>query len=79
MEADIILDDFLQSETMHGLRYKWLIGDGDSSVYNAVQQGVITYGRRVDKLNVPTMPSSVTEIAWKISVSKTQIIKVEML
>ena len=50
MEADIILDGFLQSDTMHGLRYKWLIGDGDSSVYNAVQQGVITHGRRVDKV-----------------------------
>jgi len=50
MEADIILDGFLQSETVHGLRYKWLMGDGDSSVYSAVQQEVITYGRRIDKV-----------------------------
>ena len=33
MEADIILEGFHQSENMHGLRYLWLIGDGDSSVY----------------------------------------------
>ena len=50
MEADILLEGFLQSETMHGLRYKWLIGDGDSSVYNAVSQGVLSYGRHIVKI-----------------------------
>ena len=50
MEAEIALDSFLQPETMHGLRYKWLIGDSDSSVCNAIQHGVITYGQHVDKV-----------------------------
>ena len=44
MEADIILEGFCQSEEMHGLRYLWLIGDGDSSVYHSVVTGVPSYG-----------------------------------
>ena len=48
MVADIILEGLLQSETMNGLRYKWLIGYGDSSVYNAVSQQVLSY----DQCNV---------------------------
>ena len=43
------------SETMHGLRYKWLIGDGDSSVYNAVSQGVLSYGLRIVKVKCDQM------------------------
>jgi len=39
MEADIILDGFLQSD---GLRYCWMIGDGDSFVYNNVVTRCIT-------------------------------------
>ena len=39
METNIILEGFLQPETMHGLRYKWLIGDGDSSVYMLCHKG----------------------------------------
>ena len=33
MEADDILVGFGQAEKTHGLRYMWLVGDGDSSVY----------------------------------------------
>ena len=44
MEADIILEGFQQSERMHGVQYRWLIGDGDSSVYHAVVSGVPSYG-----------------------------------
>ena len=40
MEADIIVEGFQLSEQMHGLRYLWFIGDGDSSVYHAVVTGV---------------------------------------
>jgi len=29
METDIIVEGFLQSEEMHGLQYRWMIGDGD--------------------------------------------------
>jgi len=36
MEADIILEGFLQSESIDGLRYCWMIGDGDSFVYNNI-------------------------------------------
>ena len=50
MEADIILEGFRQSEEMHGLRYLWLIGDGDSSVYHSVVTGVPSYGRDITKV-----------------------------
>ena len=50
MEADIILEGFRQSENMHGLRYLWLIGDGDSSVYHSVVTGVPSYGREIAKV-----------------------------
>ena len=50
MEANIILEGFQLSEEMHGLRYRWLIGDGDSSVYHAVVSGVPTYGIDIKKV-----------------------------
>ena len=50
MEADIILEGFRQSENMHGLRYLWLVGDGDSSVYHSVVTGVPSYGRDITKV-----------------------------
>ena len=50
MEADIILEGFRQSENMHGLRYLWLIGDGNSSVYHGVVTGVPSYGRDITKV-----------------------------
>ena len=50
MEADIILEGFRLSEEMHGLRYLWLIGDGDSSVYHSVVTGVPSYGRKITKV-----------------------------
>lgn len=37
MEAAIILDGFRMSIEMHNLRYKTIIGDGDSSVYKKIQ------------------------------------------
>jgi hypothetical protein len=49
MEQHIIVDGFRASEEMHGVRFKYMIGDGDSSVYARVQKGV-RYGRRVVKL-----------------------------
>ena len=50
MEADIILQGFLLSESMHGVRYRWMIGDGDSSVYNSVVTGCLNYGKDVIKV-----------------------------
>ena len=35
---------------MHGVRYLWFIGDGDSSVFHAVVTGVPSYGRHVQKV-----------------------------
>ena len=32
IETDIILEDFLQAERVHGIHYTQFIGDGDSSV-----------------------------------------------
>ena len=34
---------------MHGVRYCWLIGDGDSSVYHAFVSGVPSYGIAIKK------------------------------
>ena len=50
MERDILVEGFKQSETMHGLRYIGLIGDGDSSVHKAVGDSLPKYGRRVKKI-----------------------------
>jgi hypothetical protein len=38
MEAQIIVEGFLSSVDMHGLKYKKLVGDGDSSVYNKIKK-----------------------------------------
>ena len=50
MEADIIVEGFQLSEQIHGVRYLWFIGDGDSSVYHAVVTGVPSYYYLVTKL-----------------------------
>ena len=50
METDTILEGFRQSENMHGLRYLWLIGDGDSSVYHSVVTGVSSYEHDITKV-----------------------------
>ena len=49
MESDIIVQGFQLAEQMHGVRYRWFIGDGDSSVYHAVVTDVL-YGRCVQKV-----------------------------
>ena len=49
MESDIIAQGFQLSEQMHGVRYLWFIGDGDSSVYHAVVTN-ISYGCHVQKV-----------------------------
>jgi len=48
MEANIIVEGFRLSESMHGLKYQHMIGD--SSVQHAVHNGVPSYGRHVQKL-----------------------------
>ena len=50
MEADIILEWFWMSESIHGLRYPWFIGDGDSSVYNFLTTDVPTNGYAITKV-----------------------------
>ena len=49
METDIIVQSFQLAEQMHGIRYLWFIGDGDSSVYHAVVSNV-SYGHYVQKV-----------------------------
>ena len=49
MEADIIVEGFKEAEAKHGLRYMYLIGDGDSSVYARVQEQVPVWGKYVKK------------------------------
>lgn len=48
MEADIIVQGFQVSEEVHGLQYRILVGDGDSSVYHQVMTQV-QYGYLVQK------------------------------
>ena len=50
MEAYIILEGFQQSENMYGLRYLWLVGDGESSIYHSVETGVPSYGCDIAKV-----------------------------
>ena len=50
MESDIILQGFLQAETIHGVRYTTFIGDGDSSVHTTLIAGVPGWGRAIQKL-----------------------------
>lgn len=38
MESDIIVDGFKKSLEMHGVIFKRLVGDGDSSVYNKIME-----------------------------------------
>ncbi len=50
MEPDIILSGFKEAERVHGLRYINFIGDGDSSVYPTLIQGVPGWGRYIKKM-----------------------------
>ena len=50
IEDNIILEGFQQSERMHGVQYRWLIEDGDSSVYHAVISGVPSYVINIKKV-----------------------------
>ena len=49
MESDIIAEGFSLSESMYGLRYMSVIGDGDSSVMANIRQAV-SYGIFVTKI-----------------------------
>lgn len=50
MEVDILVSGFKSAETMHGLRYMRVIGDGDSSVISSIQQYVPIWGNMVTKV-----------------------------
>ena len=50
MEADIILEGFLEAEKVHGVRYMNFVGDGDSSVYPTLVQNVPVWGQAIKKL-----------------------------
>lgn len=50
MEPDMIVQSFIESEEVHGLRYKKFIGDGDSSVFSHLQEKVLSYGRQIIKV-----------------------------
>ena len=49
MESDIIAEGFRLSEQLYGLRYMFVIGDGDSSVMATIRQSVL-YGVYVNKI-----------------------------
>lgn len=48
MESDIIVEGFKNSMKMHGLRYMYLVGDGDSSVYKRLLE-LRPYGNQLVK------------------------------
>ncbi len=50
MEADLILEGFLEAEKVHGVRYMNFVGDGDSSVYPTLVQNVPVWGQAIKKL-----------------------------
>ncbi|VDI80109.1 Hypothetical predicted protein [Mytilus galloprovincialis] len=50
MEADIIVEGFLEAERKHGVRYMRLVADGDSSVEARIRQHVPVWGQRVEKI-----------------------------
>lgn len=49
MEQDVIVEGFCHSVAMHGIKYKYFVGDGDSSVYARIMEKV-PYGRSVFKM-----------------------------
>lgn len=49
MEADMAVEGFNLSETMHGVRYRQFIADGDSSVFAKLRQHV-SYGQTINKI-----------------------------
>ena len=50
METDIILEGFRNAEKTHGVRYMKFVGDGDSSVYPTLLQGVPLWGRDIKNI-----------------------------
>lgn len=48
MESDMIVEAFSSSMDIHGLQYRIMIGDGDSSTYKKIKENV-SYGRHVIK------------------------------
>ncbi|ESO82752.1 hypothetical protein LOTGIDRAFT_155770 [Lottia gigantea] len=50
MEADVIVEGFMNAEKDHGVRYMRLVADGDSSVYARIQKTVPIWGPHVTKL-----------------------------
>lgn len=54
MEADIVVEGFNSSIQMHGVRYKEIIGDGDSSVLAKIRSNV-PYGKEVSKINYSSL------------------------
>lgn len=55
MESDAVVDGFKASLKMHGLVYKKMVGDGDSSVYRKVSEscpyGPSVYIEKIDCKN----------------------------
>lgn len=49
MESDMIVNAFNESERIHGLQYRRMVGDGDSSVHHKIRE-LVSYGRFVDKI-----------------------------
>ncbi|CAG9820787.1 unnamed protein product [Phaedon cochleariae] len=67
MEQDIIVEGFSKSIEQHGVIFKYMIGDGDSSVYARIVERV-AYGRQVIKIECANhMTRCVSDKLHKIS------------
>ncbi len=49
MESDIIVQGFNSSVTMHNVRYKKFVADGDSTVFKKIRE-CVDYGKQVKKV-----------------------------
>lgn len=49
MESDILVEGFNASLASQGLKYKKVIGDGDSNVYFKLKR-CVTYGHEIEKI-----------------------------
>lgn len=76
MESDMIVQSFIESEKIHGLRHKKFIGDGDSSVFSQLQEKVLSYERQIIKVKCinhhkPSVSSATFPLSFSSLLSKS--------
>lgn len=68
METTILVEGFQKSVEMHGMRYLFFIGDGDSSVYSQLREKV-SYGQMIKKTECKNhVIKNYTSALYKVSI-----------